>query len=473
VQSSGAPTTARFSPLGVSDSILPNPDRGAAGIWFGDDMVTNFSPVAYNPDDGLGGARLGYCTLDLAPYLGTSISTSALQTFQNSLNSVRSSGLKCMMLIGYGVYSGTDAGETLADILTHTAQLAPILHANADIIPYAKAGFVGVYGQWFGSGQSGAGALTCGYDSPQSCPNATVAANDILVRNAIAGAYDPLTQLGMPDADLPYSWWGTSPLTPADAFSGTMQARIGVEDDCPMSTGGQTWSLPNNLTDSGNYIDGLGLGVSPSELTAYTQHNAEYQAYFGEFSSSCATAITDCSDSLGYMALFHAASFKISGNGSGWSNWFQSWQTNGCFMPIMNQMGYRIQFDSIVHQGTAAPGQAITATVDIRNVGWSRMWDPRSLELQLVSGGDEVHCRSTTTLRDLPDQATSSSTMTVSSCVIPSAGTYAVYLAMPDYWPSLANQVAFSAQPANASGSGQSWDPIHARFSTGTSVIVQ
>jgi hypothetical protein len=278
--------------------------------------------------------------------------------------------------------------------------------------------------------------------------------------------------LGLPDADDSYAWWGASPLTPSQAFTGTPQARFGVEDDCPMSTGGQTWSLPNNLTDSGNYDDGLGLGVTPSQLTGYVQNNAQYQAYFGEFSNSCSTAVTDCPSALSYLSLFHAASFKMVG--SSWSEWQTPWQANGCFTQIVNQMGYRIQLDSISHQATAAPGQAITATVQLRNVGWSRMWDPRKLQLQLVSGATVISCNSTTDLRAaLPDQAKTSSTMTIPNCVVPSAGTYDVYLAMPDSWPALSGNAAFAVQPANASAGGQSWDPTKARFGTGTTVTVE
>ncbi len=468
--STGMPTTTTFAPMSLTSSLLPNPDRGAAALWFGQDMVSGFAPGTYDTSDGFGGSTMGYCTLELAPYIGTSIPSSILQQFQTSLNSVRDAGLKCMMLIGYGIYSGTDPGEHLSDIQAHATQLAPILHSNADIIPYAKAGFMGAYAQWFGSQTTGAGALTCGYESPQTCPNATVAANKVLVRDAILGAYDPLTQVGMPSAAEPYAWWRASPLTPAEAFTGTAQARVGVEDDCPMSTSGQTWSLPNDLTDFGVFMDGLNLGVTPSQLTAYTQHNAEYQAFFGEFSNGCTTAVTDCPNALSYMALFHAASFKMIG--TSWSTWEDSWKANGCFTQIINQMGYRIQFDSLTHQATAVHGQSITATVQLRNVGWSRMWDPRPLELQLVSGNDVVKCHSADNLRSLPDQATGSSTLTISNCVIPSAGTYSVYLAMPDYWPSLSSKPAFAARPANEPGAAQAWDATNARFATGTSVTV-
>ena len=102
----------------------------------------------------------------------TPISSAWLNTFQTNLNTMRANGAKCMMLLGYDIASASGNDATAAQIAAHAAQLSPYLHANADVIPYAKAGFVGAYAQWFGSKNGN----TCGYGTSIPCPNAAVAA---------------------------------------------------------------------------------------------------------------------------------------------------------------------------------------------------------------------------------------------------------------------------------------------------------
>jgi len=207
-------------------------------------------------------------------------------------------------------------------------------------------------------------------------------------------------------------------------------------------------------------------------LIGFTRARSLDAAFFGEVSGSCAPQTTDCADALQYLPALHAAAFKmIDADAAPWTN---AWTQGGCYTQIQNQMGSWIQYDSVSHQGTATHGETITATVALRNLGWSRVFTPRKLNLVLVSGAEVVTCKARLDLRALPPQATASSVVTIPSCAIPKAGTYQVYLSIPDAWPNTAGNPGFATRPGNADNlaAGQAWDGPNGRLSTGTTLVV-
>ena len=109
----------------------------------------------------------------------------------------------------------------------------------------------------------------------------------------------------------------------------------------------------------------------------------------------------------------------------------------------------------------------------MRNVGWSRIFSQRRLQVQLVNGGTTITCNSATQLRELPPQASSSTPIQV-RCAIPggtSTGSYTVHLKMPDAYSTTQGNL-FTIRPANANSGGQTWDATNYRFTTGTTVTV-
>ena len=460
-ESTGTPTSAAFSPMSMNSAILPNPDRGAAD-WAGSDFVTQFDINSVKSAYSSKGRRLFYCWADLAAFRNSAISSAWLSTFQTNLNTMRANGAKCMMLLGYDITSGSGNDATAAQIVAHTAQLRPYLRANADVIPYAKAGFVGAYAQWFGSKNGN----TCGYASPVACPNASVAANKVIIRDAILAAYHPYTQVGVPYPDDLYSW-NKTPVSAQQAFNGSTQARIGMENDCPLSTGGGN-------TDSGSFLDKLGLGVSQSQLMAYAQQVSEWIAYFGEFSDSCSPQVTDCPSALSYLATYHGAAFKLITSDMG--NYERAWTAGGCFTRIQNQLGYWMQLDSVTHAGTASPGQSVTVKALMRNLGWARMFSPRRLVATACLSTAPTTCytgTSSSDMRSLPPQATGSSGVHATIDIPASApkGTYVLSLSLPDVW-STTQARPFMVRFANSNSGAQVWNDTAGSMATGTSIVV-
>jgi hypothetical protein len=116
--------------------------------------------------------------------------------------------------------------------------------------------------------------------------------------------------------------------------------------------------------------------------------------------------------------------------------------------------------------------------VDLRNVGWAKVFTARRLVVTLrhratgatlnASAGD---------LSALPSQAKASSRIEVAVPVPAGAATgdYDVQLSAPDIFPATAGDPRFAVRFANAdqTGSGQAWDAATARFKAGTTLTVR
>ena len=359
-ESTGTATSTTFTSMDYTSSILPNPDRGWAD-WSGSDFVNAYDAGAVARAYSQG-ERLLYCTMDLATFRGTTISSTYLTNLQARFNSVRSAGMKCVMLIGYDIYSGTGNDDTAANISTHLSQLGPILKANADVIAYSKAGFIGAYGEWWGSQHNnscfGSGSSISG------CPNATAAANRMTVRDALMAAFHPYTQIEFRYPDDSVMWMPT-PLDSTAASNGSMQSRAGFHNDCQLSGSNDTYTWM-----------GWSSGAAASTLQTYMDAATNNASYGGEISSTCATPhrIT-CAEARADFSRWHQSWIKNS-NADG-SEWYNSWSAGGCLNEMKNLSGYRLQLYSVSHQSTAHAGESITVRATMRNLGWSRPFSPR------------------------------------------------------------------------------------------------
>ena len=475
VESSGTNVSTTFTSMSLTAAVIPNPDKGRAE-YMGGDLVNGFDQAgaqsAFNS-----GFRLVFCPGDLAAFRTSAISSTWLTTLQTNLNTLRSIGLKCLAVFAYSPVNG-GADTDITHILQHVAQLGPYLKANADVIPFLKDGFIGQYGEGWGSVNgnscgyqaftSGGVAINCNTTDPNFLP---AMANRVSLRDALLANTDPTrTVLGVRYPSDLQRWWPTA-LTAQQAFTGSKQSRYGMHNDCPLSTGGGN-------QDSGTWLDTYGAGLSQAQFQAYIAQISQWTPYYGEMSNSCTPAQTDCPTGISYMAQYHAAAFKLISNDA--SNWITGWTSGGCYNQIINQMGYWIQLDSVSHQGTAVHGQSVTFNVGLRNLGNARIFTPRKLTATLctVAGcgsGNVVTCAAHLDMRAVPSQGTSSFNIViggVTPCTIPNAGTYQVYLSIPDATATNANVRAFKIQFGNSNATGQTWDNTNGWMSTGTTIVV-
>lgn len=447
----GYTASASFTAMSTTAAPIPNPDRGWAG-WSGSDFVTNYDSASvtsgYNS-----GERLSFCLMNIGSFRGTTISAGWLTDFQTRLNSIRSAGMKCVINIAYD-YSAGGNDDTASNIAGHLAQMAPVFKANEDVIAYFKATFVGAWGEWHSSSHGN----SCGYNSGgTSCSTAN--ANRLTVRNALMANVPRGLQIQFRYPDDMIQWFPTV-LTASGAFTGSTQSRIGFHDDCQLS-----------YLNTGTY-NSNSSGSSTSTLIAYAEAMTRYTPYGGELASNCATPhkIT-CAEARAEFSAKHLAWLKNSGTDD--DEWTYGWASGGCTNEITNLMGYRIRYDSLTHADTVTAGATLDIALKLRNVGWSRIFREQHVTGKLVkSGATDIACESGADLRLLPQQATSSTQISM-KCVVPGGatlGAYTLHLRMPDpFNPTTRN---YMIRPANTDSGSQVWNNTTGYFTTGTSVTV-
>jgi Domain of unknown function (DUF4832)/Domain of unknown function (DUF4874) len=445
--------TATFTAQANTATPFANPDRGWA-LWTGQDLLTNYQPpgVTYAPS---GTARLASCLVNLQSYRTTDDISAVVATLNSRLATIRGLGYKCVMWVAYN-FSGSYDDAPATRIATHLNQLKPTFRTYADTIAYVKAGFIGGWGEWAFSnqGNSSIGSPSVSYS--------VAAANRIIVRNALLAAVHPLTavQFRYPD-DIAY-WYPTG-LTATQAYNGSAQSRVGFHNDCQLAGNNDSYTFQN-----------WGGGVSTASLKTYVAGIGRYVPYGGELANCDQPHRTTCPDVVGPSGDFYTYGLSWLKDSGPISDYINGWTSGGCWNEVNNLMGYRLIYNSVVHQSTATAGQTITATVSLRNVGWSRVQHPRKIQIVMVrsgGGASDVVCNSRVDLRALPAKATTNSNITV-NCTTGIAGTWTVHLRMPDIWPNTAGTAAFAIRPANTDGGGASWDATNFRWTTGTTVVV-
>ena len=438
--------SANFS---SSDAEIPNPERGFyRWIWASslealtaDDMQDAFSS----------GYRLVYAPLRLDAYRTTALPDSLLAKLRASFAVARSAGVKLLVRVVYNYpetetayLNATDAA--LAQVLAHIGQLKPVFQENGDVMAFVQAGFIGAWGEWHTSSN-----------------NLTTVDNRTRIRDALLDAVptDRFIQMRYP----PYimAWMPNLP-----GLTATLQGgyRVGMHNDCFLAS----------PTDVGTY--------SEDSATRATQQS--YVAALGQLApfggETCDPADdpdpqprTSCADILGEGARYHLGYL----NDEYFRDVFHTrWIANGCMAEVKRKMGYRLQLQSVSHPDTAVAGQAITVNLVVRNTGWARPYNPRTVQIVLRHQSTGAITRIDTSGADprtwLPDQ----DNLNALALTLPGSltvGTYDLFVALPDAASSLRGDARFAIRPANMDNAslGQQWDASLGAFMLGTQLLVR
>jgi hypothetical protein len=432
-----APSVLTSTLFTATSADLPNPDRGFYD-WSGSDFINAFAlgsvQAAYTS-----GKRLVLALVPLDSYRSTDLPASFLTTLGARFASVRAAGMKTTLLFSYDFTAGGN-DATAVQIKRHLEQLKPVLAANADVIPYMRAGFIGAWGEWHSS-KSG---NSCGYNAGTT-PCATADANRIIVRDALLANVPSTTQIGFRyPVDL--QQWYPSAVAPA---------RVGAHNDCFLAGPSDTGTYQNTAQRS--YVQSLTVNGS----------------FGGETCDAELPVRATCNDVLTEGRQYHLA--WLNANGS--TTTLNGWKTAGCYSQVSAAMGYRLQLDAISHNTAVARGSSLSFNVDLRNLGWARMFNARQLvvTLQHKTSGATLTAAAGD-LSTLPAQASGANRITVTLPIPAGAqvGDYNVLVSVPDIFASTAADPRFSVRFANADNPsvGQAWDATAARFNVGTSVSV-
>ncbi len=428
-------TTVRFI---ASTADFPNPDRGFYG-WGGSDLISAFDLNSIQAAYGKG-MRLVTATVLLDAYRDTDLPDGLLATLSARLSAVRAAGMKVILLF---VYDASDQGKDASAvwIQRHLRQLQPVLAAHADVIPYMRAGFIGAWGEWHSS-KSG---NSCGYNAGTTTCR-TADANRAMVRDALLANVPATTQISFRYPSDLQRWYPKADGPP----------RVGAHNDCFLA----------GPTDTGTYTS----GAQRPFLHALTQR----ASFGGETCENAEAPLRKaCSDILREGPLYHLAWL----NSSYAPSVLSAWKQEGCYDRVSASMGYRLQLDALMHDTSAVRGASAAMAVDLRNVGWARMFTPRKLVVTLrhrASGATITGAAGD--LSVLPAQALASARITVSVSIPAGAltGDYEVLLSAPDTFPATATDARFAVRFANADNSAmaQSWEPSTASFEAGSTLRV-
>ena len=414
-------------------SIFRNPERGFTEEISGKISDSNNHLLVGNEDFfDESGVRptesLVVILYNLYNYKTKALSNAMLQGFNDDMQVLRNKGFKCVLRFAYSESDKNDA--TKDQVVAHIAQLKPYLAANADVIYVLEAGFVGEWGEWYYSANFG--------NETQHLNNNRRAVIDALLDACPANRF---LLVRYPHIKVEYlgstSNPNTTPLSSTEAFSGSNKARIGHHND----------AFLNSYGNDGTYAS---WDMNTSDASAVRQYIASETLYVpngGETnveSSSTANKVYNKAETE--MSTYHW-SFCGESYAEAVTN---KWKSEGIFDNLNRKMGYRYQLVTATFPASANAGGKANINMQIKNVGYAPLYNERHAYIVLKNGNKTYSVQlQSDPRRWLPNDAvtTINEQITIPSNV--PAGTYQLYLNMPDAASTLANNPKFSIRFAN------------------------
>jgi hypothetical protein len=245
---------------------------------------------------------------------------------------------------------------------------------------------------------------------------------------------------------------------------GSAASRIGAHNDCFLASATDVGTYSENATErqnERNYIASLSR-VAP--FGGETCNPAD---------EAGAVPRTSCTDILAEGRQFNLTYL----NNDYYREIFHvRWEQQGCMAEVRRSLGYRFEFTTLRHSDAVTAGQAGTLLLTVRNSGWARAFNPRTVQLILKHRSTAAVVRIALPSVD-PRAWLPNTTSTVSAgFTVPTGtptGVYDVLLALPDGAASLSTDVRYSVRPANADNAAQAWDAALGAFRAGTALTVR
>jgi len=404
----GPTTTVSFQP---DTSLFPNPERG----WYTPADGRNYEEAA------AAGFTLVKHYVRLDDYRNRALPDAFLAGLRGDFAAARGSGVKIILRFTYNFGQAPDAPLTI--VLRHISQLEPLLHEYADSIAAVQAGFVGAWGEWHGS------------------------TNDLLtlqrrtqIVNALLEAVPPTRMLQIRYPSYVEDLYPRV-LDAARAFDGSDQARIGLHNDCFLSTS----------ADGATYLGNADRSYAQA-LSALTVMGGETCDLGGLW------AYNDAASAISAMATYHWDYL----NHEFWTPIIDKWRAQGSYEEVTRRLGYRYSLTSVTSPVTLQVGRSLGMELVMTNTGFGKLYNPRPLQIVLkpISGGADVTVTVAEDARKLLPAPGESATIDVAAVLPPDtpAGFYDVYLELPDASPHLRGDPRYSIRLANTgtwkSGSG-------------------
>ncbi len=430
-------TTQRYE---SSMSNFANPERGfyqqESPLWLnGERIPLQAAALGDLRPAGVSTLRL-YLMLDA--YRDAAIPTATLEYLQVQFDAARAAGLKVIPRFAYaypqgGSFPFKEPDAPVERVLSHIAQLEPLLRDNADLISFMEMGFIGAWGEWHSS--------TNGLVNSDGGVNADS-------RRIVARLLEALPKSRMLALRYPphkRQLLGDAPLTVSEAYSGSDRARIGAHNDCFLAsdTDWGTYSSDAKVREATkSYLEADNLYVPQGGETC--NDGADAKPYIG-----CVNALGDL-QRLHYSALNRGYLEAV----------YAGWQKEGCLEAVKRRLGYRFGLLETSLPPLAKPGQALALSISLKNEGFAAPFNARGVALVLrgangeslrVTLNDGLNTSSNRAFDPrfwLPGQTvTLNATLQLPATLEP--GTYQVLLHLYDPAPKLRDRPEYAVQLAN------------------------
>lgn len=339
----------------TADPII-NPERGIYHV-----RLTGMTPGKITPyeclrDDDL--VRMRTSSSLLFRYFGlkewrtTTLPDSILQNIAKDFAVVRRAGLKAIIRFAYAASMG-EPDASLAMILRHIEQLAPVLRKNADVIAVMQAGFIGAWGEWHSSSN--------GNDAPERMKIVLMNILEALPRQRMVQVRAPSYK----QAIFSLAHNASDALTPAVAFNGSPMARVGHHNDCVLA----------DASDMGTYMRGAVLDTLT--MKEYLHLDTRFVPLGGE---TCqVSAFSNCETALREFGRLHWSFL----NGDYDEQTLAGFVKGGCMRVVAEKLGYRFRLLDAELTAIAGVGGKVMIRFRIVNEGWASPFNARGVELIL------------------------------------------------------------------------------------------
>lgn len=409
----------------ADDSVFANPERG----FYHHLESSNAGFDALDPENLKEYRTKEMITQVLRVYyldgfLNSDISADYLSRLKNDFATAREAGVKIILRFAYTQNpDGNDAPESR--VLAHISQLKQTLTDNYDVIEVIQAGFIGAWGEWY---------YTQNFGNNGSISEAQFASRKKVV-DALLDALPKsrFVQLRVPSYKREF--FGDAPIAEESAFDQSSMSRIGHHNDCFVA----------DAQDTGTYLD-------PEVDMPYLEEDSSFVPIGGE---TCAynEPRSACESALADMARYHWSFI----NTDYFPEAVTQWKNDGCYEEMRLRLGYRLSLESAQVQNANGPGGIAALGFTVKNSGFASPFNERPVELVFVKSDDKSVYR--VLLNNVDPRrwfAGKSHSINVEFSVtgIP-AGTYNLYLALPDAAESLKDKADFAIRFANE----DVWDP--------------
>lgn len=375
---------------------FPNPERGF--YRYSETNTTNYTPLnantlrgyrnissVYSADyDVLSTLVFRYFILD--NFINSTIDNTTLANIEADFQAARAGGVK---LIPRFVYTTTANAGTCGSIcppfgdatkdrvLEHISQLKPILQEYSDVIAVLQMGFIGIWGEQYYTDHFGFPSSDGG-DGKITNEN-WIKRNEVITALLDALPNDRMVQVRYPQQkqrfiyglDAPTT---SAPLTENEAFTETDKARLGMHNDCFLSS----WTDVGTYSNYGN--DNEGYSADTANLKPYAAEDSKYVPIGGE---TCQDQFSPHNKCEGF-AVGEMDRMNYSYLNAHYNNVVNNhWVTGGCIDEIKRRLGYRFVLRNASLPNEVNQGQGLDISFNIDNVGFTSLYNPRTMELVL------------------------------------------------------------------------------------------